>query len=200
MLDVPHLDARVKLRTLPSAAASRSTTLRIPKILWRFAAMAHPPRGHRVPRGPRAQGAAAAAPPKLTRPARARRLLRDRRAPSWAISTAILDFPGSWGLQLRHAHARASLIQSGVDPKYPIFGFDAGGPSSPRAAATPRDSRRQRVALRPRRHQPRRDDAGVVGRHLPGPPRRPTRARASSSCQGLLHGGSTARRRCRASS
>ena len=39
---------------------------------------------------------------------------------------AIFDFPGSWGLELRHAHARASLKQSGVDPEHPTFGFDAG--------------------------------------------------------------------------
>ena len=39
---------------------------------------------------------------------------------------AIFDFPGAWGLELRHAHARASLIQSTVDPTHPVFGFDAG--------------------------------------------------------------------------
>ena len=39
---------------------------------------------------------------------------------------AILDFPGSWGLELRHAHARASLKQDGTDPAHPTFGFDAG--------------------------------------------------------------------------
>ena len=39
---------------------------------------------------------------------------------------ALFDFPGTWGLELRHARASASLIQSTVDPKHPIFGFDAG--------------------------------------------------------------------------
>ena len=39
---------------------------------------------------------------------------------------AILDFPGSWGLELRHAHARVTLKQDGTDPEHPTFGFDAG--------------------------------------------------------------------------
>src|SRR6185437_5441272 len=38
--------------------------------------------------------------------------------------TADFDFPGVWGLELRDMHGTASLIQSTLDPRHPIFGFD----------------------------------------------------------------------------
>jgi autotransporter translocation and assembly factor TamB len=118
VLDVPHLDARVKLRTLIGGSFSIHD-LRIPKIFWRFAAMAHT----------EGIGFLAALGPKTPPPP------KDASAPGgfFEIASAelgdldaIFDFPGSWGLELRHAHARASLIQSSVDPLHPVFGFDAG--------------------------------------------------------------------------
>jgi hypothetical protein len=119
VLDVPHLEARVKLRTLIKGSFSIHD-LRVPKVLWRFAEMEH------------AEGIgflAALAPKHPAPPAPP----SDAPGSFFEIASselgdldAIFDFPGSWGLELRHAHARASIIQSSVDPKHPIFGFDAG--------------------------------------------------------------------------
>jgi hypothetical protein len=121
VLDVPHLEARVKLRTLIGGSFSIHD-LRVPKALWRFAAMENSP----------GIGFLAALAPKEPPP-------RPAGAPPkgpgsfFEIASselgdldAILDFPGSWGLELRHVHTRATLIQSGVDPLHPIFGFDVG--------------------------------------------------------------------------
>jgi autotransporter translocation and assembly factor TamB len=121
VLDVPHLEARVKLRTLIGGSFSIHD-LRVPKVLWRFAAMERtegigflaalqpknppPPTPKDAPQGPGSFFEIASA--------------------ELGDLDAIFDFPGSWGLELRHAHARASLIQSTVDPKHPVFGFDAG--------------------------------------------------------------------------
>jgi hypothetical protein len=121
VLDVPHLEARVKLRTLIGGSFSIHD-LRAPKALWRFAAMAHqegigflaalgpkdppPPPPKDAPQGPGSYFEIASA--------------------ELGDLNAIFDFPGSWGLELRHARAKASLIQSTVDPKHPVFGFDAG--------------------------------------------------------------------------
>jgi autotransporter translocation and assembly factor TamB len=118
VLDVPHLDARVKLRTLIGGSFSIHD-LRVPKVLWRFAAMAHT----------EGIGFLAALAPKNPGPP----ALPDQPGSLFEIASSelgdldvIFDFPGAWGLELRHTHARASLIQSTVDPKHPVFGFDAG--------------------------------------------------------------------------
>ncbi len=118
VLDVPHLDARVKLRTLIGGSFSIHD-LRVPKVLWRFAAMAHT----------EGIGFLAALAPKTPQPPPP----KDAPGSFFEIASSelgdldvIFDFPGAWGLELRHTHARASLIQSTVDPKHPVFGFDAG--------------------------------------------------------------------------
>jgi autotransporter translocation and assembly factor TamB len=118
VLDVPHLDARVKLRTLIGGSFSIHD-LHVPKVLWRFAAMSHT----------EGIGFLAALAPKTPPP----KPPPDAPGSFFEIASAelgdldvIFDFPGSWGLELRHTHARASLIQSTVDPKHPVFGFDAG--------------------------------------------------------------------------
>ena len=122
VLDVPHLDAKVKLRTIIAGSISIHD-LRVPVALWRFSQMktttdigfiaalapkkeAPPPPPGAEPKGPGTYFEIVGA--------------------ELGDLTAIFDFPGSWGLELRHAHARASLKQSGVDPKNPTFGFDAG--------------------------------------------------------------------------
>jgi hypothetical protein len=123
VLDVPHLEARVKLRTLIGGSFSIHD-LQVPKVLWRFAQMEHTPEigflAALAPRDP---------PPKPKGGA------PEQQGPGsfFEIASAelgdldaIFDFPGAWGLELRQAHARASLIQSTVDPKHPVFGFDAG--------------------------------------------------------------------------
>jgi TamB, inner membrane protein subunit of TAM complex len=121
VLDVPHLDARVKLRTLIGGSFSIHD-LRVPKVLWRFAAMSHSEGiGFLAALGPKN-------PPAVPPPI-------DPNVPGsfFQIVNAelgdldvIFDFPGAWGLELRHTHATASLIQSTVDPMHPVFGFDAG--------------------------------------------------------------------------
>ncbi len=104
VLDVPHLDAKVKLRTLNRgrqlldsrpACAGRAVALRRDEEQ----------RGDRVPRRAGAEECAAAA---------AARREAEGTGSFFAIEgaelgdlNAILDFPGSWGLELRHAHARA---------------------------------------------------------------------------------------------
>ena len=121
VLDVPHLDAKVKLRTLIGGSFSIHD-LRAPEALWRFAAM-------QKSDGIGFLAALAPKTPPPPRPAAA----ADQPGSFFEIDgielgdlNAIFDFPGSWGLELRHAHARASLKQSSVDPKHPTFGFDAG--------------------------------------------------------------------------
>jgi autotransporter translocation and assembly factor TamB len=124
VLDVPHLEARVKLRTLIGGSFSIHD-LRVPKALWRFSQMEHSPD----------IGFLAALAPKNPPPPRPASAPAEPQGPGsfFEIASAelgdlhaILDFPGAWGLELRQAHARASLIQSTVDPKHPVFGFDAG--------------------------------------------------------------------------
>ncbi|HVT10319.1 MAG TPA: translocation/assembly module TamB domain-containing protein [Polyangia bacterium] len=117
VLDVPHLDAQVRLRSLLKGNFAIET-LRVPQALWRFSQLKH---GDGI-------GFLAALAPKTpsTKPP-------DPNAPgsSFAIAdaelgdlTALLDFPGVWGLDLLHAHGHISLIQTSVDPRHPFFGFD----------------------------------------------------------------------------
>ncbi len=125
VLDVPHLEARVKLRTLLAGSFSIHD-LKVGKATWRFAKMnesdgigfiaalepKQPPRPSpsTVPEGaPKAPGS----------------FFHIVNADLGDLNV-IFDFPGAWGLELRHARVSASLLQSGVDPKHPIFGFDAG--------------------------------------------------------------------------
>ena len=118
VLDVPHLDARVKLRTLIGGSFSIHD-LRVPKVLWRFAAMAHTEGiGFLAALAPKTPGP----PPPPGTPGSAFEIANAELGDL----DVIFDFPGAWGLELRHTHARASLIQSTVDPNHPIFGFDAG--------------------------------------------------------------------------
>ncbi|HXJ22259.1 MAG TPA: translocation/assembly module TamB domain-containing protein [Polyangia bacterium] len=120
VLDVPHLEARVRLRTLLKGSFAIET-LRVPQALWRFSQLKH---GEGI-------GFLAALAPKPTTPAPPP---PDPNQPgsSFAIAdaelgdlTALFDFPGVWGLELRHAHGHVSLLQSTVDPHHPVFGFDA---------------------------------------------------------------------------
>jgi hypothetical protein len=121
VLDVPHLDAKVRLRTLIGGSFSIHD-LSAPVALWRFAAM----------QKSEGIGFLAALAPKTPPPPgpppdpAARGSFFEIVGLELGDLNAIFDFPGSWGLELRHAHARASLKQSGVDPKHPTFGFDAG--------------------------------------------------------------------------
>ena len=120
VLDVPYLEAKVRLRTLIGGSFSIQE-LRVPKALWRFAQLKH---GDAI-------GFLAALAPKT--PAR-RRPSGTPPGPGSKFEiadaelgdlTAVFDFPGAWGLELRHAHGTVSLIQSTLDPRHPIFGFDA---------------------------------------------------------------------------
>ena len=123
VLDVPHLDAKVKLRTLIAGGSFSIHDLRVPVALWRFAAM----------KNSEGIGFLAALAPKKAPPPPPPDAKPKGPGSFFAIEgaelgdlNAILDFPGSWGLELRHAHARASLKQDGTDPEHPTFGFDAG--------------------------------------------------------------------------
>jgi len=123
VLDVPHLDAKVKLRTLIAGGSFSIHDLRVPVALWRFAAM----------KNSEGIGFLAALAPKNAPPPPPPDAKPKGPGSFFAIEgaelgdlNAIFDFPGSWGLELRHAHARASLKQDGTDPEHPTFGFDAG--------------------------------------------------------------------------
>jgi len=124
VLDVPHLEARVRLRTLVGGSFAIHD-LRIPRASWRFArmtgedkigfiaALAPKPSPH-APPPPKPEDADHAGPGSFFHIVNAE--LGD--------FTAVFDFPGSWGLELRHAHLAASLLTSSVDPRHPVFGFD----------------------------------------------------------------------------
>ncbi|HSS38738.1 MAG TPA: hypothetical protein VLT58_08210, partial [Polyangia bacterium] len=121
VLDVPHLDAQVRLRSLLKGNFAIET-LRVPQALWRFAQLKH---------GDGIGFIAALAPNPATKTAPAKPPDPNAPGSSFAIAdaelgdlTAILDFPGVWGLELRHAHGHVSLLQTSVDPHHPFFGFD----------------------------------------------------------------------------
>jgi hypothetical protein len=122
VLDVPHLEARVQLRTILKGSFAIHE-LRAATVNWRFAATAdgkgigflaaleprHPP--------PPLPPGAKPAPPG---PGSFFQLIDAQIGDL----NAVFDFPGAWGLELRHTRLTASLIQSTVDPAHPIFGFD----------------------------------------------------------------------------
>jgi len=119
VLDVPYLEAKVQLRTLIGGSFSIHE-LRVPKALWRFAQLKH---GDSI-------GFLAALAPKTPPPPPppgappgpgSKFEITDAELGDF---TADFDFPGVWGLELRDMHGTASLIQSTLDPRHPIFGFD----------------------------------------------------------------------------
>jgi autotransporter translocation and assembly factor TamB len=122
VLDVPHLDAKVKLRTLIAGGSFSIHELRVPVALWRFAAM----------KNSEGIGFIASLAPKVEPPPPPPDAKKGPGSFFEIVGAelgdlnAIFDFPGSWGLELRHAHAKASLKQDGTDPNHPTFGFDAG--------------------------------------------------------------------------
>jgi len=123
VLDVPHLDAKVKLRTLIAGGSFSIHELRVPVALWRFAAMKNSEGiGFLAALAPKKEPPP---PPPGTKPKGPGSFFAIEGAELGDLN-AIFDFPGSWGLELRHAHARASLKQDGTDPEHPTFGFDAG--------------------------------------------------------------------------
>ncbi len=122
VLDVPHLDARIKLRTLIGGSFSIHD-LRVPVALWRFAALKNSEGlGFTAALAPKVDPPP---PPPGTKPKGPGSFFEIAGAEIGDLN-AILDFPGSWGLELRHAHARVTLKQDGTDPEHPTFGFDAG--------------------------------------------------------------------------
>jgi hypothetical protein len=117
VLDVPHLDAKVKLRTLIGGSFSIHD-LRVPQATWRFSQLKHGDAiGFIASLAPKT-----APPPKPPGPGS----FFEITGAELGDFTAMFDFPGAWGLELRHMHGHASLIQSTVDPQHPVFGFDAG--------------------------------------------------------------------------
>jgi hypothetical protein len=123
VLDVPHLEAKVKLRTLIAGSFSIHD-LRVPVAQWRFAEMSETKGigflAALAPKKPPKPKPPGAPPPKGPGS------YFEIAGAELGDFTALFDFPGSWGLELRHMHARASLKQSSVDPANPTFGFDAG--------------------------------------------------------------------------
>jgi hypothetical protein len=125
VLDVPHLEARVKLKTLIGGSFSIHD-LKAAKATWRFAQMGNEPSiGFLAALAPRTTPPLPPPPPAGKGEPVHGSFFQIVNAELGDL-TATFDFPGSWGLELRHAHANASLIQSAVDPAHPIFGFDAG--------------------------------------------------------------------------
>jgi len=120
VLDVPYLEARVKLRTLIGGSFSIHE-LRIPRGLWRFAQLKHGAAiGFLAALGPKTPPPL---PPPGAKPGPGSKFeIADAELGEF---TATFDFPGAWGLELRRIHGTASLIQSTLDPQHPIFGFDA---------------------------------------------------------------------------
>jgi autotransporter translocation and assembly factor TamB len=118
VLDVPYLEAKVRLRTL-IGGSFEIHELRVPKALWRFAQLKHGDAiGFLAALGPKTPPPP---PPPGTPPGRSKFEITDAELGDF---TAGFDFPGVWGLDLKHMHGTASLIQSTLDPAHPVFGFD----------------------------------------------------------------------------
>ena len=125
VLDVPHLEAKVKLRTLIGGSFSIHE-LKVGKAMWRFAQMKNSEGiGFLAALAPKGAPAEPPPPDPAKEPQGPGGFFEIASAELEDLN-AIFDFPGTWGLELRHARANASLIQSAVDRKHPIFGFDAG--------------------------------------------------------------------------
>jgi autotransporter translocation and assembly factor TamB len=118
VLDVPYLEAKVRLRTL-IGGSFEIHELRVPKALWRFAQLKNGDAiGFLAALGPKTPPPP---PPPGTPPGRSKFEITDAELGDF---TASFDFPGVWGLDLKHMHGTASLIQSTLDPAHPVFGFD----------------------------------------------------------------------------
>jgi hypothetical protein len=119
VLDVPYLEAKIRLRSLIGGSFSIHE-LRVPKALWRFSQLKHGDGiGFLAALGPKTPPPP---PPPGTPPGPGSKFeIADAEL---GDLTAVFDFPGAWGLELRHTHGTVSLIQSTLDPKHPIFGFD----------------------------------------------------------------------------
>jgi hypothetical protein len=116
---VPHLDCKVKLRTLVAGGSFSIHDLRVPVALWRFAAMKNSEGiGFIAALAPKNEPPP---PPPGAKPKEGPGSFFEIASAELGDLNAILDFPGSWGLELRHAHARASLKQDGTDPAHPTF-------------------------------------------------------------------------------
>ena len=182
VLDVPHLDCKVKLRTLIAGGSFSIHDLRVPVALWRFAAL----------KNSEGIGFTAALAPKVDPPPAAARMqaegagivLRDRRRRDRRPERDP-RLPGLMGAgaaaRARAGDAEARRHRSRAPDVRVRRRAGAGG--GRRLAAHPR---RLRAAVRPRRDQPRRHHAGMVGRHLPGP-RRGRHRPQQAGRQGLLH-------------
>ena len=125
VLDVPHLDAAVKLRTLIGGSFSIHN-LKVGKASWRFAQMKTSTDIGFIAALAPANAPSTPPPPPKDGQQKGPGSFFEIADSELDDLNALFDFPGAWGLELRHAHARASLIQSAVDPAHPIFGFDAG--------------------------------------------------------------------------
>jgi hypothetical protein len=118
VLDVPYLEAKVRLRTL-IGGSFEIHELRVPKALWRFAQLKHGDAiGFLAALAPKTPPPP---PPPGTPPGRSKFEIADAELGAF---TADFDFPGVWGLELRDMHGTASLIQSTLDPQHPMFGFE----------------------------------------------------------------------------
>jgi hypothetical protein len=119
VLDVPYLEAKVRLRTL-IGGSFEIHELRVPKAFWRFSQLNHGDAiGFLAALGPKTPPPA---PPPGTPPGPGSKFeIADAELGDF---TASFDFPGVWGLDLKHMHGTASLIQSTLDPAHPMFGFD----------------------------------------------------------------------------
>ena len=125
VLDVPHLDAKIKLATLIKGSFSIHD-LKVGKATWRFAQMKDSEGiGFLAALESKKPATPPPAPKKDDKPQGPGSFFHIVNAELDDLN-AIFDFPGAWGLELRHARTTASLIQSAVDPAHPVFGFDAG--------------------------------------------------------------------------
>ena len=141
-------------------------------------------RGDRLPRGAGAQDAPPSPAGESGEPGAARRVLRDRgrgaRRPQRHLRLSRVvgaRAPSRPRARLAQAIGRRSQASDVRVRRW------AGGGGRRRLAADPR---RQRAAVRSGRHQPRRDDARMVGRHLPRP-RRGRHGAHQAHREGVLH-------------
>ncbi len=164
VLDVPYLEAKVRLRSLIGGSFSIHE-LRVPKALWRFSQLKHGDAiGFLAALG--AQDTAARRRRQARRPGRA----RSSRSPTPSLVTSppASTSPASGGSSCAHArHGVADPVDARSDAPDLRVRRPVGRRRGGRRAAHPG---RQRAAVRAGGHQP--------DRHHPGPPRRhPARPR-----------------------